>query len=65
VAEIQDLLTSEGIGRHIMLDLQAVDLVDRDTVQFLAWCRAAGIRLAHCPGYIREWMLKEGEQPCR
>ncbi len=59
VAELQSLLASEDSNHRIVLDLHDVDLVDRDTVRFLARCRADGIQLAHCPGYIREWILKE------
>ncbi len=65
VAELQTLLASEGPGCCIVLDLQDVDLVDRDTVQFLARCRSKGIQLVHCPGYIREWMQKEEECSCQ
>ncbi len=65
VAELQGLLASEGAGRRIVLDLEDVDLVDRDTVKFLARCSAEGVQLARCPGYIREWILKEGEQALR
>jgi len=61
VAELQSLLASEGTGRRLVLDLRDVDLVDRDTVRFLARCSADGVQLAHCPGYIREWILKEAE----
>jgi len=65
LTEIQDLLHAEGVGCHIVLDLQDVDLVDRDAVKFLARCRAAGVELSHCPGYIREWMQREEEYSCQ
>ncbi len=65
VPELQGLLASEGSSRPIALDLEDVDLVDRDTVRFLARCSAEGVQLVHCPGYIREWIVKETEGPHR
>jgi anti-anti-sigma regulatory factor len=59
VVELQSLFASEVGDRRLMLDLEAVDLVDRDAVRFLARCVADGIQLAHCPAYIREWMGRE------
>ena len=59
VAELQNLLASEPANHRIVLDLYEIDLVDRDTVRFLARCVANGIRLDHCPAYIREWIVKE------
>jgi anti-anti-sigma regulatory factor len=59
VAELQCLLASEAADHRIVLDLQEVDLVDRDTVRFLARCAADGIQLEHCPAYIREWIAGE------
>lgn len=62
VAELQRLLASEAADHRIVLDLQEVDLVDRDTVRFLARCVVAdGIQLEHCPAYIREWIVKESD----
>ncbi len=60
VAQLQSLFASEaGENRRIVLDLQDVDLVDRDAVRFLARCAADGIQLEHCPAYIREWIARE------
>jgi anti-anti-sigma regulatory factor len=59
VAELQSLFASEAHDHRIVLDLHGVDLVDRDTVRFLARCAADGIQLEHCPGYIREWIVRE------
>jgi anti-anti-sigma regulatory factor len=59
VAELQDLLESTTRGCRVVLDLREVDLVDRDAVRFLARCVADGIQLAHCPGYVREWIARE------
>ena len=47
----------------LVLDLCEVKLVDVDVVQFLVECETQGVRLAHCPAYIREWMLREKRPP--
>lgn len=62
VEELQNLLACERAGHRIVLDLREIDLVDRDTVRFLARCVANGIRLEHCPAYIREWIVKEDDR---
>ncbi len=59
VDELQSLFQSEMDGHRIVLDLHEVNLVDRDVVRFLVRCVADGIELAHCPAYIREWMIRE------
>jgi len=46
----------------IQLDLVEVTLVDVETVRFFCVCEAAGVRLANCPAYIREWMMREREE---
>ena len=61
VEQLQSLFESETEGHRIVLDLEEVDLVDRDAVRFLARCTADGIELAHCPGYIREWIQRESD----
>ena len=43
----------------MVLDLSEVNLVDAEIVRFLVECGIDGIRLAHCPGYVREWMVRE------
>jgi hypothetical protein len=30
-----------------------------DVVRFLLECEAEGVRLAACPAYVREWMVRE------
>jgi hypothetical protein len=57
--ELHNLFQLEAADRSIVLDLGEVLLVDRETVKFLTQCEANGVRLDHCPGYIREWMEKE------
>ena len=59
VTELQSLFASEAGSHCIVLDLQEVDLVDRDTVRFLARCAADNIKLKNCPEYIREWINRE------
>ena len=61
VVELQSLFAFEAGNHSLVLDLQEVDLVDRDTVRFLARCAAGGIQLAHCPAYIREWIVRESD----
>lgn len=59
VAVLQSLLEFEAQHHRIVLNLQEVDLVDRDAVRFLARCAADGIQFEHCPAYIREWINRE------
>jgi hypothetical protein len=59
VAELKALLGSEGKGRHIVLDLKDLTLVDRDAVRFLERCEADSIEIKNCPAYIREWISRE------
>lgn len=49
--------------RDVVLDLSEVSLVDVEVVQFLLQCEMQGIRLAHCPAYVREWMVREKRPP--
>lgn len=59
LAQVQELLKSESSNHRVVLDLTCVKLVDREAVQFLATCEAAGIELRNCTGYIREWINQE------
>lgn len=56
---LQALLRSEAPGYGLVLDLEEVKLVDRETVRFLAEEVAEGASLRHCSAYIREWILQE------
>jgi len=56
VAELKTLFESEAQGRPIILDLENITLVDRDSVRFLERCEADSITLKNCPAYIREWI---------
>ena len=62
VAELQRLFEFEPESHRIVLNLQEVDLLDRDAVRFLGRCAADGIQLEHCPPYIREWISREQRQ---
>jgi hypothetical protein len=59
VAELQRLLSLEGVDRPIALDLRDVTLVDRDAVKFLASCEGDAIKLKNCPAYVRKWIDAE------
>lgn len=57
IASIQSAM-SDGGARKI-LDLSEVTLVDLAVVRFLITCEAEGVELAHCPSYVREWIVRE------
>ena len=59
VAEVKALLSAETSGRHVLLDLSDLTLVDQDVVSFLRHSEADGIDLKNCPAYVREWMKQE------
>jgi predicted metal-binding protein len=58
VAELRELFAAENKGRRIVLDLKDLTLADRDAVAFLAGCETDGMKLANCPAYVREWILR-------
>jgi len=47
----------------VVLDLEELDLVDREAVRFLNACESAGVSILHCSAYITEWMLQERGRP--
>ena len=57
IPELKELFDRDY--RNIILDLRDVRLADRDAVRFLRGCEADGMKLEHCPAYIREWMERE------
>ncbi len=59
LAELQEAFASEAGNRDVVLDLKEVKLVDQDAVTFLARCEANGIKLHHCPSYIRAWITQD------
>jgi anti-anti-sigma regulatory factor len=61
LGELQRLLGAEE--HAVALDLNEVTLVDRDTIRFLARCKAEEVELRNCPAYIRNWL--QNEKPCQ
>jgi hypothetical protein len=56
----------EAIGNGpeaTILQLGDLTLVDAEAVRFLGACEARGIELQNCPRYIRDWILREREEP--
>ena len=49
----------EDDASAVAIDLQNVDLVDREAVKFLARRELNGTELRNCPPYIREWVTRE------
>jgi anti-anti-sigma regulatory factor len=46
-------------GPRFVLDLKEVTVVDVEVVRFLGACEANGVKIIHCPRYIRLWMVRE------
>ena len=59
IRALRDLLRSEAADLGIVLDLQEVKLVDRDTVRFLAEIEAGGACLRNLSAFIRQWIQLE------
>jgi anti-anti-sigma regulatory factor len=59
IAELKALLSAETSGRHVLVDLNDLTLVDQDVVSFLRNSEADGIELKNCPAYVREWMKQK------
>jgi hypothetical protein len=49
----------EDNGPEFVLDLKEVTIVDVEVVRFLGAREAEGVRIVHCPQYIRGWMARE------
>ena len=56
IAELEALIAAEATDRRIILDLKDMTLTGQDGIAFLARCEAAGIALANCDPYVREWI---------
>jgi anti-anti-sigma regulatory factor len=56
IAELEKLISSEGKGKEIVLDLRDVTLVGQDAITFLVQCEVDNITLLNCAPYIREWI---------
>ena len=59
IGELETLVSEGAKGRHIVLDLRDLTLVDQDAVSFLKRCEEDNITLKNCPAYIREWITRE------
>ncbi|MGZ9184528.1 MAG: hypothetical protein ACXW6R_07500 [Candidatus Binatia bacterium] len=57
LAELKSLV--EKRHKAVVLDLEGVKLVDRDTVGFLASFETDQAKITNCPRYIRVWILRE------
>lgn len=57
LSAITELMGQES--RPIRFDLEEMELVDRETVSFLAVCELKGITLTNCPAFLREWVNEE------
>jgi len=49
----------EAEATAVAIDLENVDLVDREVVKFLAQKELNGTVLRNCSAYIREWVTRE------
>ena len=62
IAELEALIAAEVKDRRIILDLKDLTLTGQDVITFLAQCEAAGVRLANCDPYVREWITRQGTE---
>ena len=46
-------------SQRVVLDFGEVTVVDAEVVRFLSASEQAGIRLARCPAYVREWIRRQ------
>ncbi len=60
IAELEALIVAEGKDRRIIIDLKDMTLTGQDGITFLAQCEAAGMALANCDPYVREWITRQG-----
>ena len=65
VKHLQQLLAVETSGKHLILDLRDVTLVNQDAVEFLRCCEADGIKLENCPLHVRRWIDQVKDRPKR
>jgi len=62
IPALEALIAAEGKDRRIILDLRDMTLTGQDGINFLAQCEAAGIGLANCDPYVREWITRQGTE---
>jgi len=58
IAELKALIGAEAKDCRIILDLKELTLTGQDGFAFHAQCTPAGIALASCDPYIREWIAR-------
>jgi alpha-beta hydrolase superfamily lysophospholipase len=63
-SELEALIRAD-VDRRVIVDLRDIALVDRAGVLALEACEAAGVTLANCPAYVREWIEREREAGTR
>ena len=49
----------EDHGSQLVLDLKEVTIVDVEVVRFLGAREAEGVKIVHCPRYVKEWIARE------
>jgi hypothetical protein len=54
---LRNVLDAEASA--VAIDLENVDLVDREAVKFLAQRELNGTVLRNCSAYVREWVTRE------
>ena len=54
---------TESYSKPVVLDLTDVKLVDREAITFLANFETDNATITNCPRYIREWIVRERDQP--
>jgi hypothetical protein len=59
IAGLKGLFEPVLDGQRVILDLIHLKLVDREAVRVLMRCESDGMKLEHCPAYVREWMRRE------
>ena len=60
--ELSALIAKESSACAVVLDLEDLDLVDREAVKVLRTYAEKGIELRNCPHYIRIWIDRVGDE---
>mgnify|MGYP001544540738 CR=1 FL=1 len=62
LAELRRTVEMEAARQEVALDIENLQLVDREVVAYLAQCEMSGVRIQNCPMYIREWIASSGRE---
>ena len=62
LCELSSLIAKEPSACAVVLDLEDLDLVDREAVKVLRTYAEKGIELRNCPHYIRIWIDRAGDE---